>query len=191
MKTLRGFSVLLFITLSGIVRAQIYEWEALTPGGNRMDDAKGYTSLQLTNGITIDYLGQWYFYKNHIIVKPNEYKSNIESQKFLIINENTLEIDSFTTMEGWNEAINLKHLKPNFWTRWHDKDWDDGIEGLLLIIIMYFFFSVPVTVILIAVTYKGFTKHGVNFKKGHTYIPVIIAVLFLYLAISSHYPQSI
>ncbi|RZK31512.1 MAG: hypothetical protein EOO63_03945 [Hymenobacter sp.] len=102
-----------------LLRAQgLADWEAQTPGGNRMGDAGLGTYLQVPGSERISGITRWYFFHKHII--------GYRPPGFFIMAENTGSITTFQSAVDWMQYQQTHHLVPRVWTRWYSDDWTFG-----------------------------------------------------------------
>ncbi len=90
------------------------EWQRETAYGNLIQDG----CLKLKNDTNYIYISAWYFYKGCIVAEDRE------ENKFWVVNEVTKEKYQFHGKKDWEDFIEARVLRPNFWTRWHTDVYD-------------------------------------------------------------------
>ncbi len=154
------------------------DWTEVTRLGTRMENGHIY----LKKGTQLDHVNQWYFYKDHIIGKANEY---------FIINEWSNVLQLFQKEEDWQAAIDQQHLRPKLWTRWYMYEWHFFSDNLLFALILAF----PLTLTLLGLflwnLYRVIWKENFNIRKPSTIVLVLILFLMSIRYVLDCYPASL
>lgn len=173
------FTLLFIIGFCSQIHAGFMDWECQTPGGNEINDFVGFVTLELQDHQKIEQLKSWYFYKNHIIGKLEKDKG------FFIVNESTLQVINFNSEQEWKQYLNTQNLTPRIWTRWYQSDWTMLDEGMF-----WFFYGVPLLLIISFILYKAIKEERFNLKKPYTIVLLIFIIVIASRYVIEQFPQS-
>lgn len=144
------------------------DWQRDTPYGNYMYDAGGGTRFVFKKPYQeLADIQQWYFYKGHTI---GQY-----GKGYFIADEKTGRLQTFSQPQEWQTTLSALNLKPT-WTRWYQDDWH-FFDDLLLIMVLAFYISIPVLIVLAAVVYSAVINERLNPKKPCTFVVLGITAI--------------
>ena len=145
------------------------DWQRDTPHGNRMGDAGGGTDFFMAaTGQEIVGISRRYFYEGCTI---GQYERG-----YFIADEKVSIITIFTNRREWEMEVEMKNLKPRWWTRWYKDDWH-FFDDLLLIMILAFYFTIPLSIIFIAILLRAVRIERLNPGKPCTVVLIGATVL--------------
>jgi len=172
------------------------DWQAKTPCGNEINNYPGPT-LHLENGKQLNKLGEWYFYKKHIVGKLGETGWigdegwNGDTLGYFVVSELTSRIWIFNNREEWITFLNKKNLDPFLITRWYHRDWTFFDDQIYWVLFYGFFLSIPFLFFYLFLLYKAIREEKLNLKKPHGLAASVIAGLVFIAWLWEQFPQSI
>lgn len=177
-----GTFILLTMAFNSYAGIGLSDWVCKTPYGNEIQN-NGGIFLYLKDGRTIEGLNRWYFYKGYIIGKKDS------SEYYFAVNEKTAAIFTFPSEQEWDRFIETRNLRPSFWRRWYEKDWE-YFDDILFISLVFFYVSVPLLILFFWIVYKSIKREKMSFKKPFTIALAIIVSFILANFLLEQFPQS-
>lgn len=121
------------------------DWQFVTLKGNVFNNyQQDGISLSINNeGVKIDNLKRWYFYKGFIIGEHLNQSSRLE---YFFVNEINSKVIFFDTFEESEKFKDKNDLKPFIWTRWND---ENSIDSIFPFLINFFAFIIVFIYIIV------------------------------------------
>ncbi len=158
------------------------DWQRDTPYGNYMYDAGGGTRLVFRKTHQEVSIATWYFYKGYTV-------GCLGKDKYFIADERTATLTPFDGRQDWETARHRLGLKPT-WTRWYQDDWC-FLDDLPLIMLLTFYISVPVLIVLAVIAYRAVVRERLNPPKPCTLVITSVALLLLVQYYLETHPVSV
>ncbi len=173
-------------------KATMDGWINTTPGGLEM---RGGNLLTLAPGRFVCCMDKWYFYRGHVLGHFRDGGSfgdsgapSDPSLQWVIVDERTSRVWTFTSTDAWENARDEMGLKPALWERWYRNDWHVltnsfamFLYAMLLAIPVLLLAGITVALVVINVLPVKYVWRGL----------VVIAVIYAGGVFLELFPQSI
>ncbi|HSY61649.1 MAG TPA: hypothetical protein VK796_07215 [Cytophaga sp.] len=146
---------LLLILLSTILSNSIHafgigDWIYHTNNGSSIEDPGGGITLWINHtNAQVSNLSKWYFYSNHIIGEYDTFINPEYKTAYFILNELNGELKTYNSKELFEKDIQVKELKPLFWTRWY---YDHFTLIQMIYILWLFYWHIELLFVLLTCT---------------------------------------
>jgi hypothetical protein len=174
-----------FLTIStAIFGLGFGDWQETTHNGTVINNFNQH-SLRLKDGLSLDFVGKWYFYKDCVVGK----RMGENTLGYFVADEISQQIHTFRTEPEWKAFLEKNQLQPQF-IRWYNDDWIFFDEGLIIYFVFGFFISIPLTILFLWLLYEAIFQENLNFTKPYTVSVFSILLLIFISWLLERLPQS-
>jgi hypothetical protein len=164
------------------------EWSHTTKYGITLHNSYGSTFIEWKHN-EVKNVGQWYYYKEHIVGITNTAHPHKETNEYFIIHQPTGSLYFTMDKQSWQQQLKVKSLNP-FITRWYT---DHDIFAIILMLMSLWFLTIPISLLIlyyfirlfIRSYKKNFSLKESDFQRLLSMLVLIAIIIFMYSSHSS------